>query len=149
MNYTKINDNFSISGALTFAELAELQQQGVDVIINSRFDGEDAKQISSRQYQNEVEALGMKYVKVPVKSLVYPSQAIQRFSETITKPTLKVHAFCRSGKRVAHLWALAQASYRSPQAIIDIYAAAGVDIGAIDQQLQDAAHNNRYTFQKR
>jgi uncharacterized protein (TIGR01244 family) len=139
MNYSRMNDKFSISGALSLTELVELKQQGVDIIINSRINGEDPQQIDSEDYLHAVEALGMQYVFIPVRSLEYPSEAIKRFGAAISNPALKVHAFCRTGKRVSHLWALSQANTRSLTDVLMDCANANIDISAVFKQLDEIA----------
>jgi sulfide:quinone oxidoreductase len=135
MECKKINDSFSLSGSLNLAELAKLKQQGIDVIINSRIDGEAPEQISSDEYQRTVESLGMRYVFIPVKSLEYSATAIKRFHAAISNPALKVHGFCRSGTRIIHLWALAQARDRDIKDILADGAKVGFDLAPIMTQL--------------
>jgi sulfide:quinone oxidoreductase len=130
-----INDSFSLSGVVSLADLVTLKKQGIDVIINSRIDGESSEQISSHDYQTTAESLGMRYVFIPVKSLEYPSTAIDRFYTVISNPALKVHGFCRSGTRIVHLWALAQAGKRQTKDIVADSAKIGFDLTPIMAQL--------------
>ncbi|MEP7703800.1 TIGR01244 family sulfur transferase [Paraglaciecola sp. 25GB23A] len=130
-----INDSFSLSGVVSLADLVTLKKQGIDVIINSRIDGESSEQISSHDYQQTAESLGMRYVFIPVKSLEYPSTAINRFDTAISNPALKVHGFCRSGTRIVHLWALAQAGKRQIKDIVADSAKIGFDLTPIMAQL--------------
>jgi uncharacterized protein (TIGR01244 family) len=137
MDCSNITDDFSISGAITLAEVTMLHHKGVTTLINSRINAEEVGQLPSVDYLHAAETLGMHYVFIPVTSLEYPTDAIQRFGAACTGPGAKVHAFCRTGKRVTHLWALSQASQRPLDVIVADCTAAGLDISPIMQQLTD------------
>lgn len=143
MQYQKLTDNFSLSGALSLNDIATLKKQGIDIIINSRQDREDAQQIASNEYQRAVEKLGMQYVFIPCKSLEYPTDSINRFRQAISSQNLKVHGFCRSGKRISHLWALAQASTREVKNIVADCAQIGIDLAEIMPQLNQLASQKK------
>ena len=132
----KLSDNFSLSGALGLDDLITLKKSGVDTIINVRQDDEEPQQINSTIYQHTAERHGMHYVFIPVKSLEYPATAISQFSQAISGSGHNIHGFCRSGKRISHLWALSQVSTKPLSEIVTDCALIGIDLSDILPQLQ-------------
>lgn len=139
MLYQKLNDTFSLSGALNLDDILRLKKSGVDTLINARYDGEEPQQINSITYQHAAERQGMHYVFIPVKSLEYPAAAINQFSQAISGAGHKIHGFCRSGKRVSHLWALSQISTKPLSDIVTDCAQIGIDLSDILPQLRHLA----------
>lgn len=139
MESIAITSHFSLSGPLDYADLAVLKARGIDVIVNCRLENEDPNQISSQEYKKAIEAQNMRYASIPVRSLVYPKDDIARFKALVNAPQNNVHAFCRTGKRVSHLWALSQIPEKSIDRIMNECKEANVDISVIAEQLHDLA----------
>ncbi|GAC19330.1 beta-lactamase hydrolase domain-containing protein [Paraglaciecola arctica] len=103
----KVSHNFSISGPIDDASLEALKTQGVTKIVNVRPDNEEPGQESAEQMAIKVRAHGIEYVHIPVKANCYSEQDIAEFFKQLATGDDKVHAFCRTGNRAIHLWALA------------------------------------------
>ncbi|WP_293750014.1 sulfur transferase domain-containing protein [uncultured Paraglaciecola sp.] len=103
----KVSNNFSISGPITDETIEALKAQGVTRIVNVRPDNEEAGQESAEQMAIKIRAHGIEYVHIPVKANCYSEEDIAEFIKQLATGDDKVHAFCRTGNRAIHLWALA------------------------------------------
>ena len=108
MNIRTINHHFSVSGPLTKDDLYTLAQAGVTTLINARPDFEEPNQVADAILRVWARAAGLKYEFLPVISGNYSSQDVAEFGRILLGATGRVHAICRTGTRVLHLWALAR-----------------------------------------
>ena len=106
-----IAPGFAVAAQLSVAQMADAAAQGFKTIINNRPDGEGGPdQPQSQAIAAAAQALGLHYVYLPVVSgAITPEQALAMHKALQTAPQ-PVLAFCRSGARSAHLYALAQAA---------------------------------------
>lgn len=103
----KISSNFSISGPIDDDVIQALKAQGVTKIVNVRPDNEEPEQKSAQQMAAKIRSHGIEYAYIPVKPNSYSEQDIAEFFKQLATGDDKVHAFCRTGNRAIHLWALA------------------------------------------
>jgi uncharacterized protein (TIGR01244 family) len=142
MQIRRIDDRISVSPQIDPADVAQLAAQGFAAIVNNRPDGEDATQPAGETVARAAEAQGLAYTAIPVAGGFSPAQidAMRGALDAATGPVL---AFCRSGTRSTHLWALAEAKAGGdPDAIVAKAAAAGYDIGGI-RPLLDALSQDK------
>src|SRR3712207_1548634 len=119
--FIRIDDSVSVAGQLGEADLAQAAAQGFRRVINNRPDGEAFDQPSGAAMAQAAQAAGLDYVAIPVAGgFAMPQVEAMAAALDADGPVL---AYCRSGTRSTHLWALA-AAYRGgdPEAIV---AAAG------------------------
>jgi uncharacterized protein (TIGR01244 family) len=94
----KINDDFAIAGQLTPEQLQQLAQEGFKSVLNLRSPDEEGVLINEQQ---QVEALGLYYINVPVKVEAIndevAAQVLKKLDE-LSKPIL-VH--CNNAMRAA------------------------------------------------
>lgn len=94
----KINDDLAIAGQITPEQLQEIVQEGFKSVLNLRSPNEEGFLINEQQ---QVEALGLYYLNVPLKLEVIndqvAAQVLQKIDE-LTKPAL-VH--CNNAIRAA------------------------------------------------
>lgn len=105
----QVSNNFSISGPINDEVIIALKARGVTKIVNVRPDNEEPGQKSTEQMANKIRSHGIEYSYIPVKSNCYCEQDIAEFFSQLAIGDDKVHAFCRTGTRAIHLWALANA----------------------------------------
>lgn len=127
--FIRIDDSISVAGQIGEADLAAAAAQGFRRVINNRPDGEASDQPPGAAIANAAAAAGLDYVAIPVAGGVAMPQVEAMAAALENGPVL---AFCRSGTRSTHLWALA-AAYRGgdPDAIVAAAAAAGYDVGVL------------------
>ena len=102
-----ITSNFSVSGALTKQDFSALIEKGITTLINVRPDNECENQINDLEWQDLANKYKIEYAYIPVKPNEYNDDDIARFASLLNNIDKKVHGFCRTGTRAAHLWALA------------------------------------------
>lgn len=82
--------------------------QGFKTIICNRPDNEEAEQLPSNIVQDRAEALGMKFVYIPVSPAgVTANDSVKMRAALDTMPS-PVLAYCRSGARSVKVFELAQ-----------------------------------------
>ncbi|MGQ8364327.1 TIGR01244 family sulfur transferase [Glaciecola sp. 1036] len=133
MTITELHDNFSISGELTESDIDKLKAAGITTLINLRPDGEQPDQTNDAQWQALCESHGIEYVHIPVKPCQYNATDIEKFAHNLHDSSV-VHAFCKTGTRAVHLWALANREHLSLEQIRQVIAPKGYNIDMIQDQ---------------
>lgn len=131
MQTKTITPLLSVSDQVTVADIAALQAQGVKVLICNRPDAETPDQPAWTELAQAATAAGMQVHSVPVVQDTINAADVRAFAKTL-QDGVRIHAFCRSGARTTHLWALARIAAGQPMA--DVVAAAkeaGYDLGNI------------------
>jgi uncharacterized protein (TIGR01244 family) len=124
----QLDDRTLIGGQMQPADVAELKQLGVTMIINNRPDGEDDGQPSGAEMERAAEAAGIAYRAVPILRGIGPSD-VEAMSDALSAADGKVFAYCRSGTRSALTWAVARREQgASVEEIRAAAANAGVDL---------------------
>lgn len=108
MNIRIINHQFSVSGPLNRDELKQLADAGVKTLINGRPDFEEQNQVPDAVLRVWAQDAGLDYYFIPVISGQYSPTAVAEFGRALLNAKAPIHAMCRSGTRVLHLWALAR-----------------------------------------
>jgi len=92
-NFGQMDDRFYRGGQPREEEFAELKALGVKTIIDLRDDPQSYE-------KRDVEALGMRYVNIPMSDSDYPQEAqIQQFMKLVNDPaTGKFFVHCAGGK---------------------------------------------------
>lgn len=108
---TQQSADFSTAPQISVSDVAELARLGFKTIINNRPDFEGgADQPTSAQIQAAAEAVGLKYVFIPVVPNNIQPEQVQAFGQafaTAAKPAL---AFCRTGNRANSIYKQALSS---------------------------------------
>jgi uncharacterized protein (TIGR01244 family) len=135
-NFISIVPGFAVAGQLTRDDFAAAAEAGFKAILNNRPDGEAPGQLPSAEAATEAQKAGLAYHAIPVDGAPTPA-AVEATIEALASggPVL---AYCRTGRRSAALWALAQAKTRarSPEEIVRLAAAAGYDLSGLRQALE-------------
>jgi len=128
--FIRIDDSVSVAGQIGEADLAQAAAQGFRRVINNRPDGEALDQPSGATMAQAAQAAGLDYVAIPVSGGFAMSQ-VEAMAKALDADG-PVLAYCRSGTRSTHLWALA-AAYRGgdPDAIVAAAVGAGYDVAAL------------------
>jgi uncharacterized protein (TIGR01244 family) len=129
--FIRIDDSISVAGQLGEADLAEAVAQGFRRVINNRPDGEAFDQPPGDVIAQAARAAGLDYVAIPVAG-GFSMPQVEAMADALAGADGPVLAFCRSGTRSTHLWALASA-YRGgdPDAIVAAAGAAGYDVSPL------------------
>lgn len=130
MDLRRLSDGMTVSDQITAEDIPALVAAGVTTLIINRPDAEVDVAIGSAAITRAAEAAGMAVRYVPYVPGQIDSDMIEDFAEAVALPG-PAHAYCRSGTRSTHLWALSQAGAQPVEAIITAAAQAGYDIGGL------------------
>ncbi len=92
-------------------------------VIDMRPDGEDAGQPSSGEMAAAAGAQKLRFAYVPVPHGEIPESAVTALSAELTRSGGDVLLYCRSGRRAARTWSLAEASRADGMGVDAILAA--------------------------
>jgi uncharacterized protein (TIGR01244 family) len=136
----RLTPHISVSPQIEAEDVATLAAQGFTLIINNRPDDEVPGQPSGASIKAAAEAAGIGYTAIPVDhSGINPGQ-LAAMAKAVAGAAGPVLAYCRSGTRSTHLWALAEASRGQPaEPLIEAAASAGYDIAMMKPVLRQLA----------
>lgn len=135
--FRKVAENFYVAPQLEPEDFAEAAAMGIKTVINNRPDGEAHDQLSDAEARAAAEAHGLDYAYVPVVSGgIFPDH-IADMKEAIESRAGPYVAYCRSGTRSCHLWALVNAAEHDPDRLIEAAATAGYDLFAMRPFLKE------------
>lgn len=107
MALREIDDQVLIGEQIMAADVADLADRGVTLIINNRPDGEEPGQPPAADIEAATRAAGLDYRFIPVAD-EFADDKVAAMADAIAGSEGRVLAFCRSGTRSAYLWALAR-----------------------------------------
>ncbi len=135
--FRKVTPAFYLAPQLEPADFEAAAELGIRTVINNRPDGEAADQMGDAEARAAAEARGLAYVYVPVVTGRISAEHVAAMREAMTAHPGPQVAYCRSGTRSCHLWALVRAAEDDPDTLVAAAAAAGYDIGALRPVLKD------------
>lgn len=137
MKINTITPTFSTSGEMTEKAFNELVKSSVTTLINVRPDHESPEQRNTNEWEELCKVHGLKYFHIPVSPCQYPEKDIQQFKYALNSKEEKVHGFCRTGARAAHLFALAKKEEYSFEQMQALLKDKGYDLSPIEEQYKD------------
>lgn len=128
--FKRIDDDIWVAGQITADDVAAFAAQGITLIINNRPDGEEPGQPAAADIAAAAKAAGIRYRHIPVARL--DQAQVAEMAKALAQSDGPVLAFCRSGSRSTHLWALARSSQGvGGEELTAKAAAAGYDLAPI------------------
>ncbi|MEV8518290.1 sulfur transferase domain-containing protein [Dyella marensis] len=119
-------------------QLAALKSQGFRAVVDLRPDHEAAGQPSASTMGEAAAGQGLQFDYIPVAHGDVPSGAVETLGRTLAREQTPVLLYCRSGRRAARTWALAEASRPGgldAPAILNAVHQAGQDAGDLADQI--------------
>ncbi|HEX2552635.1 MAG TPA: TIGR01244 family sulfur transferase [Microvirga sp.] len=133
-----------VAGQIEARDIAAARARGFKTVIALRPDGEAADQASSTEMGRLARAHGMTFTYIPVPHGDLPDEVADALGRTLASADGPVLLYCRSGRRAARAWAVAEASRRggmTPEAIHAAAAAAGHPVDDLSDRIaQRTAH---------
>lgn len=134
----RIDEILSVAPQIAPEDVSAIKAAEFATIVNNRPDGEEAGQPDGEAIRVAAEAAGIGYAAIPVTHAGFSYLQVTAMADVLAASG-PVLAFCRSGTRSCHLWALARATMGDDaDDLTNRAAAAGYDISAI-RQLLDAS----------
>lgn len=121
----RLTPAFGVAAQLQAGDIAMLAAQGWRSLVCNRPDGEAAEQPGSAELARAAASHGLAWRHLPVASGQWHDADAAAFAEALRTLPAPVLAFCRSGTRSIHLWALAMAGTLDAESIRGIAAGAG------------------------
>lgn len=109
MSYTALSDQVTVSGQIHENELAALKEQGVELLICNRPDGEAEDQPPFKELAIAAEKLGIKAQHIPFSGGAMTPSQVDEF-KALVDSYARIHAFCRTGNRSTNIWKAAMAN---------------------------------------
>ncbi len=127
-----LTDGVFVSPQITTSDVTSAAAAGVKLIINNRPEEESEDQTPGPEIEAAARALGMDYIAIPVTHTGFSQPQVQAMAQALENEDGPVLAYCRSGSRSAHLWALAEAAQGGDSdELIGIAAGAGFDVSSV------------------
>ena len=121
----RLTPTFGVAPQLDADDIATLAAQGWRSLVCNRPDGETADQPPSAELAQVAATHGLAWRYLPIISGQWRATDVAAFGEALRTMPAPVLAFCRSGTRSIHLWALAMAGTLDGESIRRIAADAG------------------------
>lgn len=128
MKFKPLLGDVVVAAQITPDEVAEAAAAGIRAIINNRPDGEAPDQPDSATIAAAAASHGLAYRHIPVVSGRMSAGDVTAMEQALAELPRPVLAFCRSGTRSTHLWALAQPEGCDVGGIVAAAAAQGYDL---------------------
>ena len=93
MEYFNASDEVAFGSQPESADLKSLAARGVKTIINTRFPEEDQGDLPPERAKAEAEALGMRYVNVPVSPVEFSPASLTEVSRALSEARAHGPAF--------------------------------------------------------
>ena len=134
--FRRLTDDFHVAPQIELADLVRAAEQGFALIINNRPDGEDPDASQGDAVSVAAAAAGVAYVAIPVGHGGFSPAQFDAFDAARAAHPGRCLAYCRSGTRSAHLWALASARGGADvDTLCGAAAAAGYDLAMLRPML--------------
>jgi uncharacterized protein (TIGR01244 family) len=120
----------SVTAQLRLENIVALREQGFRTIIDLRPDGEAPDQPPADRIKQAAERARMRFAFVPVPHGDIPAASVDALTQALANAQRPVILYCRTGRRAARTWALAEA--RRP---------GGLDAAAIELAVKNAGQS--------
>lgn len=125
-----VDDNVSVSGQLTPADMKEIAGAGFTAVVNNRPDGEALfGQPRTADLRAAAEAAGLQFLDLPFSGPRATPDQVRALADLLAGGDGRVVAFCKSGMRSALLWGAASlANGRSLEEVLQGARKAGQEL---------------------
>lgn len=128
-DFRTLSAGYSVAPQISIEDIAEAKAQGFAMVVNNRPDGEEPSAPQGDEIAHAAAAEGLAYAAIPVGHAGFSHPQLDALDAVLAGATGPVLAYCRSGTRSTHLWALARARAGDDvDGIVDAAAAAGYDL---------------------
>ena len=123
---------YSVAPQISLEDVVAAKTAGFAMIVNNRPDGEEPAAPQGEAIAHAAAAEGLAYAAIPIGHSGFSHAQLDAIDAVLSGATGPVLAYCRSGTRSTHLWALARARAGDDvDAICDAAAKAGYDLTAL------------------
>lgn len=135
-NPIRLTNKLLVCPQLEVEDLAGLNAAGIRSIICNRPDDEGPGQTSAASIAEAARQLGMSFTHIPVTAKIEMSpDAVVQFDACLEAAPTETVAYCRTGKRSAIMWALAQRGKMPVKEVLHAAAQSGFDLSGLAERL--------------
>lgn len=127
MDLRQITPELAVAPQISPEDVAEAARLGFRTLIDNRPDEEAEPGHDSAAMAAAAEAAGLAFHYLPYYPGVLTQDLADAFAAALANSEGPVLAWCRSGTRSSHLWALSEAGKRPVSEIVALAAKAGYD----------------------
>ena len=139
-DFRTLSADFSVAPQISIEDVAEAKAAGFAMLINHRPDGEEPSAPQGDEIAHAAAAEGLAYAAIPIGHAGFSHAQIDVLDKLLTDATGPILAYCRSGTRSTHLWALTRARAGDDvDGIVETAAKAGYDLTALRPMLDALA----------
>ncbi|SIQ51626.1 sulfide:quinone oxidoreductase [Rhizobium sp. RU20A] len=142
MDIRRLDTSISVSPQIGLDDINEFARLGFRSILSARPDGEEEAQPSADSVCLAAEGAGLEFRHVPVVASSISERDVVLFQKAVEDLPKPILAFCRSGTRVAMLWALSQAPELGADAALKATQQAGYDLSNLRPRLAERSHTS-------
>ncbi|MAB98776.1 MAG: TIGR01244 family phosphatase [Pseudomonadaceae bacterium] len=136
MDIKPLDEKLSVTAQPGYDDIDTLAKMGFRTIVSNRPHRETEDQPDMLAFKNRAESLGMVWREIPIKPGEYSKQDIEAFSEVLQTSPAPILGFCRTGKRVSHLWAYSQVREHPIADLMTKARNAGYDLEPLKDELE-------------
>ena len=139
-DFRPLTDHYSVAPQIDLEDVAAAKAAGFALVVNNRPDGEDSAAPQGDAIAHACAAEGLAYAAIPIGHSGFSHPQLDALDAVLAGATGPVLAYCRSGTRSTHLWALTRARAGDDvDAIVEAAAGAGYDLGGLRPMLEALA----------
>ena len=138
MPFNTLDANLSASPQMTPEDVAAAAAQGFRTIIDLRPDGEEPGQPAAATIEAAARENGLAFVHIPVVAGQAGDAQVDAMARVLDEQPGPALGYCRTGTRVATLWALTQAGKVDANTLVSTARDAGYDLEKLRPRLQPA-----------
>lgn len=136
--HRQLDEKTLVGGQIAPADVAQLKELGVTLIVNNRPDGEDEGQPAGAEIEAAARAAGLDYRHVPIARGMGPSDVEAMREALHACGEGKLFAYCRSGNRSTLAWAVARSEDGTPrEELVRCAEGAGFSLDPVAHLLRD------------
>lgn len=131
-DFRALSAAFSVAPQISIEDVAQAKAAGFAMIVNNRPDGEEPSAPQGGAIAHAVAAEGLAYAAIPVGHAGFSHAQLDALDTLLSDATGPVIAYCRSGTRSTHLWALTRARAGDDvDGLVEAAAKAGYDLSGL------------------
>ncbi|WP_077145164.1 TIGR01244 family sulfur transferase [Sphingopyxis sp. KK2] len=131
-DFRTLSADYSVAPQISIEDVAEAKAAGFAMIVNNRPDGEEPSAPQGDDIAHAAAAEGLAYAAIPVGHAGFSHPQLDALETLLKDATGPILAYCRSGTRSTHLWALTRARAGDDVGgIVDAAANAGYDLSGL------------------
>ena len=139
-DFRTLSADYSVAPQISFEDVVEAKAAGFAMIVNNRPDGEEPDAPQGDDIAGAAAAEGLAYAAIPIGHAGFSHPQLDALDAVLAGATGPVLAYCRSGTRSTHLWALTRARAGDDvDAICTAAAGAGYDLAGLRPMLDALA----------